>query len=453
MKSGQLRWKNQEHSDVLYSMKIAVLLVIIAFMLTSGQSGRSVSGFPAGGIGIILSPADGEIMTTTIQQAIDSCEIAGGGVVWFSPGTYLSGSLQLKSNVTLHLENGVLLQGSDDYSDYQNDAFIYGRDLTNISITGGGTIDGVDCHNPKGEEGFRGPHCIRLVNCKNIEFRGFTIINSANWAINARHCSNATIENVSIRGGHDGLHTQFCDNFKVSNCDFRTGDDAFAGSDNRDFIITDTKINTSCHGFRMGCYNLTVERCIIWGPGEYVHKVQERHNTLSAFTHFSPKDRNPQLESSNWIIRDVIIENADHVYNYNYRKGLWQTGQPAKSVKFERVKATGILSAFNIVGDPLYQFDLQVTESSFAFREGSGYQGGTFEGAPLASPALFNATEFNNIELRDVTLEKSGLAPLLMINSGKRVVLDNIRFITGHDEKPYLLDGIGEVWKGCMKTH
>jgi hypothetical protein len=445
MESGQLSWKNQQHSDVMYSLKLTVLFAIMSFLLTSGQYGRSVSENSAGRKEIILSPVTGELMTTIIQKAIDSCEMAGGGVVWFSPGTYLSGSLQLKNNVTLHLEDSVILQGSEDYTDYQNDAFIYGRDLTNISITGKGIIDGVDCYNPKGEEGFRGPHCIRLVNCRNIELNGFTIINSANWAINARYCSYANIENVSIRGGHDGLHTQFCDNFRVTHCDFRTGDDAFAGSDNLDFVITDTRINTSCHGFRMGCYNLTVERCVIWGPGEYVHKVQERHNTLSAFTHFSPKDRNPQLASSNWIIRDVTIENADHVYNYNYREGLWQTGQPAKSISFERIKATGILSAFNIVGDTLNQFDLQVTESEFAFREDSVYEGGSFEGAPLASPALFNASRFNSIELKDVTLEKSGQAPILMINSGKKVILDNVRFVTGHDEKPYILEGIDEV--------
>jgi hypothetical protein len=271
--------------------------------------------------------------------------------VIFPAGKFLSGSLRLKSNVRLQLHKGAVLQGSDKYSDYENDAFIYGKDLTNIAIEGAGIIDGVDCYNPKGEEGFRGPHCIRLINCKNIILTGLTIKNSANWAINCRYSSFGTVKNVTILGGHDGLHTRFCSNFTVTGCDFRTGDDAFAGNDNLNFVITDCKINTSCNGFRMGCVDLTVKRCKFWGPGEYIHKIQKRSNMLAAFVHFSPKDERSVLKSGNWLIRDISIENVDHVYNYNFEKGLWQTGQPVTEVRFEHVKATGILSSFNIIGD------------------------------------------------------------------------------------------------------
>ena len=256
---------------------------------------------------IVLTPESG-LMTETINAAVDQCSANGGGIVRFSRGTYLSGTIELKSNVTIFFEKGAILQGSDKYSDYRNDAFIFGKDLLNISIQGEGVIDGIDCYNPKGEEGFRGPHCIRLINCRKIQIKGITIKNSANWAINCRYCSGAVVENVSIRAGHDGLHTRFCDNFTVKGCDFRTGDDAFAGNDNRDFEITDCKINTSCNGFRMGCLNFTVKRCQIWGPGESVHKIQKRNNMLAAFVHFSPKDENPKLQSGNWLIEEVTVE-------------------------------------------------------------------------------------------------------------------------------------------------
>ncbi|NJK86020.1 MAG: hypothetical protein HC906_08735 [Bacteroidales bacterium] len=132
--------------------------------------------------------------------------------------------------------------------------------------------------------------------------------NSANWAINCRYCSTAKVDSVSIFAGHDGLHTRFCDGFTVTRCDFRTGDDAFAGNDNRDFVVRDCKINTSCNGFRMGCMNLTVKNCLFWGPGEYVHKIQKRNNMLSAFVHFSPKDENPKLQSGNWLIEDITVK-------------------------------------------------------------------------------------------------------------------------------------------------
>jgi len=239
-------------------------------------------------IKITLSPIQGELMTESIQKAIDSCSAKGGGVVRFPSGTYLCGGIQLKSNITLQFEKGTILLGSDKYSDYKNDAFIFGKDLTNITIQGEGEIDGVDCYNPKGEEGFRGPHCIRLIKCKNITIKDVTIKRSANWAINCRYCSFGTVKNVTILAGHDGLHTRFCNNFTVTGCDFSTGDDAFAGNDNRDFVISDCKVNTACNGFRIGCMNFTVQRCKIYGPGKYIHKIQKRNNMLSAFVHFSP---------------------------------------------------------------------------------------------------------------------------------------------------------------------
>ena len=93
--------------------------------------------------------------------------------------------------------------------------------------------------------------------------------------------------------------------------------------------------------------------------------------------------------NGNWQIRDVTIENVDHVYMYNFESGLWQTGQPVTSIQFERIKATGILSAFSITGDAAQQFNLSVRNSSFSFREGSVYDAKTFEEAKIASPAFF----------------------------------------------------------------
>lgn len=394
---------------------------------------------------ITIQPNQSGLITEIIQKAIDSCAASGGGVVVFPSGNFLTGGIQLKSNVTLQLDKGAVLQGSDKYADYSNDAFIYGRELSNISIQGEGIIDGVDCINPKGEEGFRGPHCIRLIKCKNINLTGITIKNSANWAINCRQSSDGTVKNVTILGGHDGLHTRFCSNFTVSGCDFRTGDDAFAGNDNRDFKISDCKINTSCNGFRMGCLNLTVQQCKFWGPGEYVHKVQKRNNMLSAFVHFSPKDDHSTIKSGNWLIKDITIENVDHVYNYNYEKGLWQTGQPVTTVRFENVKATGILSAFNIIGDSAFNFNLDIQNSQFTFREGTAYDANTFEGAKITSAAFFNARNFDHIKLKNVILEKKNANPVMFGTSGKTITLEQVNFNTGSSSLPFNFEAITTV--------
>jgi hypothetical protein len=402
---------------------------------------------------IDLIPSGTELMTTKINEAINQCSEEGGGTVRFTPGVYYTGTIQLKSNITLVIEKGAIIQGSDKYSDYSQDAFFFGKDLNAININGEGIIDGVDCFNPRGEEGFRGPHCIRLINCKDIRLEGLTIKNSANWAINCRNCSYGKVTNVKIRGGHDGLHTRFCKNFTVKGCDFRTGDDAFAGNDNQDFFISDCLINTSCNGFRMGCLNLKVQRCRLWGPGEYMHKIQKRNNMLTAFVHFSPRDEKPKLQSGNWIINDVTVENVDHFYIYNFNNGLWQTGQPVTTVYFKKVKAKGILSAFYISGDTGRLFNMNLIDCKFNFRDGSDYGGESFEGAKLASADFFYAENFNHISLINVDFSKKNSSVILGCESGNMIALKRVKFNTGSLLNPYIFERINGIELSSLKLN
>ncbi len=423
-------------------LRISILFHLILYTLSSFSQSKNNP--------ITITPAGTGLMTKTIQEAIDKSSLAGGGVVHLTAGTFLCGSLKLKSNVTLHLTKGALLQGSDNYKDYTNDAFIFGENISNASIEGEGIIDGVNCYNPKGEEGFRGPHGIKLISCRNINIEGITIKNAGNWAINCRYTSKVDIKNVFIRGGHDGLHTRFCDTFNVTGCDFRTGDDAFAGNDNRDFVVTNCSINTSCNGFRMGCYNLTVKDCKFWGPGEYMHKIQKRNNMLAAFVHFSPKDETPQLNSGKWLIENVTVDQVDHVYMYNYRDGLWQTGKPVGFIQFKNVKATEILSAFNIIGDTLKQFSLKVKNSTFSFRKDAIYEDDTFEGSNIDSPSFFYARNFNRIFLRNITLNNSGSSMTLKAINGDSILLKDVRFNLNCSE-PYNIKSVKFVIEKDIK--
>jgi polygalacturonase len=67
---------------------------------------------------------------------------ARGGLVYFPPGDYLSGSIRLKSNVTLYLEAGATIWGSCDLADYNPPYLIYAEDATRIAVMGPGRIDG-----------------------------------------------------------------------------------------------------------------------------------------------------------------------------------------------------------------------------------------------------------------------------------------------------------------------
>ncbi|HBZ20744.1 MAG TPA: hypothetical protein DEO60_06435 [Bacteroidales bacterium] len=427
-----------------------ILLVCVSAILTANIFDQTKA---RASCEITLIPSGYELITARINEAINKCSKEKGGTVRFTPGVYYTGTVQLKSNITLVIEKGAIIRGSDKYSDYSNDAFFFGKDLNDINIKGEGIIDGVDCFNPQGEEGFRGPHCIRLINCKKIGLEGFTIKNSANWAINCRNCSFGNVTNVTIRGGHDGLHTRFCKDFIIKRCDFRTGDDAFAGNDNQDFFISDCLINTSCNGFRMGCLNLKVQRCKLWGPGEYMHKIQKRNNMLTAFVHFSPADEKPKLQSGHWIIRDVNVENVDHFYMYNYKNGLWQTGQPVTSVSFEKVRANGILSAFYISGDTGRLFSMNLYKCRFSFRDGSEYEGSSFEGAKLASSDFFHADNFNHISLINVNFSKKNSAVMLGCESGDMIALKKVNFNSCSLLNPYIFKNINYAELSGLKLN
>ena len=397
--------------------------------------------FPVAAHGAV--PDSDRLQTTALQAAIDAAAQAGGGIVRIPRGRFRSGGLRLRSNIHLILEQGAILEGSVNPQDYGEgvwvDALLTGQDLQNITIEGPGTIDGADCKNPRGEEGFRGPHAIFLSRCKNIAIRNVTITRAGNYAILCRNCADAHIRNVSIRGGHDGLHAQACQRFTIRDCDFRTGDDCFAGCDNTDFKITGCQINSSCNGFRLGCVNLLVQDCKIWGPGEYVHQVSLRRgegaprtNMLSAFVHFAPTDRDPQLPSDNWLIKDCKIDNVDFVYGYDIERGLWQTGQPAKRLRFENIQARQVTRPIRVLGDAERQFDLTLDNVSIAFHPDHTDQ------------EILNLNRFGALTLRNVTLQNSGQKPVLRARDGGLVRLEGVTCIPKNAE-PFVLENVDKI--------
>ena len=142
------------------------------------------------------APDDEKLDTRAIQAAIDTAANAGGGIVRFPSGTFLTGGLMLRNNITLRLDEGAILKGSTDHRDYGegrwSQALIRGDGLTGIRIHGPGTIDGADCKNPKGEEGFRGPHGILLIRLRR--HHDFQCDDQARTGISpilCRRCRNA----------------------------------------------------------------------------------------------------------------------------------------------------------------------------------------------------------------------------------------------------------------------
>lgn len=107
-----------------------------------------VTSFGAVGDGVTIN-------TAAIQKGIDQCSAAGGGKLLFPAGRFLTGTIQIKSNVTLHLEEKAVLLGSTSAADYRNvdpflagdgvplgDALIVAVDADHMGIEGAGLIDG-----------------------------------------------------------------------------------------------------------------------------------------------------------------------------------------------------------------------------------------------------------------------------------------------------------------------
>jgi len=263
----------------------------------ANPAGYDVRNFGAVGDGKALdSPA--------IDRAISSCAQAGGGTVRFPAGTYLSGSIHLKSNVHLYLDAGAVIFGAPQemkaydpcepfagpaYQDgghtYFHNSLIWGENLVNVSITGPGMINGGGLRSGDGPmdriSGFAnwgkpapatsppdtlpdigtvrlGNKAIALKLCRNVLLRDFTIFHGGHFAVLATGCDNMTVDNVTMDTNRDGIDIDCCRNVVVSNCRINSPNDdalcpksSFALGRN---VITENLAITNCQvsGFEEG---------------------------------------------------------------------------------------------------------------------------------------------------------------------------------------------------------
>lgn len=213
------------------------------------------------------------IVTVAIQRAIDACHTAGGGTVVFPPGTYRSGTLMMKSRVTLHLEAGATLLASTDRADYPITAsvvgiglsyFIFGDNLEDVAITGRGVIDGsgsafwtdemINATALRPKE-WRPRGMIFLRNCRNTLVRDVILRNSPFFTLWLMGCDIATITGVRILNPRNGPNTDAIDidcssNVHISDCHLDAGDDCIALKGDAIFL-----------GRKKACEFITVTNC------------------------------------------------------------------------------------------------------------------------------------------------------------------------------------------------
>jgi hypothetical protein len=247
--------------------------------------------------------------TDAIRKAIEAATAAGGGTIYFPAGQFLSGPIRLKSNITLHLDAGAVLQFSQDFNDYlpmvksrwegtevtNFSPCIYAYQAENIAIEGRGLIDGQGkawwdymrkMRRPAGDSAAREPSkwsklfaeanpdsplkaryeamgnflrppMIQPFECRNVRIEGVSLRNPPFWTVNPVYCENLTVTGISIKNpgdspNTDGINPDSCRNVHISDCHISVGDDCITIKSGRD-----------ADGRRVGkpCENITVTNC------------------------------------------------------------------------------------------------------------------------------------------------------------------------------------------------
>ncbi|MDD4969520.1 MAG: glycosyl hydrolase family 28 protein [Paludibacter sp.] len=226
--------------------------------------------------------------TSSIQQTINACSTAGGGVVLFPTGTFLSGPLTMKSKINLCIASGSILRilpygsgngtvagtypNSGTLNDYTD--FIYGKSLSNIAITGTGTIDGngTDWWTAyRASSGFARPCLIRFDACTYVLISGIKLLNAPNVHLTiGKSGSNATLKNLTITApstapNTDGIDT-WSPNINILNCNIAVGDDNIAMDSGSQNITVKNCVFGTGHGCSVGSYasnvgNIIVDSC------------------------------------------------------------------------------------------------------------------------------------------------------------------------------------------------
>ncbi|MCF7974117.1 MAG: right-handed parallel beta-helix repeat-containing protein [Phycisphaerae bacterium] len=213
-----------------------------------------------------------------INQTIEACHAAGGGTVFVPSGMYGTGSIRLKSNITLALDKGAVLKAlpglMDPWEPNPNDkglmdsayyhweaSLIRGINLENIKIFGPGTLDGSALTRSSRVPNGTGDKGIALKLCRNVEIRNLNIHEGGHYAILATGCKDMLVDNVAIKTSRDGLNLSQCSNVVVTYCHIdavRREDGQPAGGDDAIKLGSDLSL-----GQALPCENITVKNCFL----------------------------------------------------------------------------------------------------------------------------------------------------------------------------------------------
>ena len=419
---------------------------------------------------------DGKTLdTVALNKTIDACAASGGGQVFVPPGKYLTGTIRLRSNITLVLDAGAEIVGTSDLEQYQHftppghtplasrlwwhRALLLGEGVENVTITGRGAINGNKVFDAQGEEHMRGPHAVLFGNCKNIALRDISIRDAANYAVMLEFTSHVEVRGVKITGGWDGVHFRGwkdnpCRDVTISDCEFYTGDDCIAGWYWEHVLIDRCVINSSCNGIRLigPATDLIIHGCLFFGPGRNEHRTSREHHRTNMLAGLC-------LEPGSWDRTEGALDDVkiSDITMHDVTTPLYlslRSGNTAGRISISRLSATGCyLAAASIESWAEAPIDfVSLRDVSLEFTGG-----GTPEQAraPVKRPGAdahplpawgFYAKNVKTLQLENVrlSLQKDDARPAIIGHGIDTLELDTFRFPRA-EGAPLILDDVHNV--------
>lgn len=256
---------------------ISILCVFVAVSVSAKDYYASMFGIKSNGT---------TLNTTSIQKAIDYISAEGGGKLIFKVGRYLTGTIELKDNVTIELGEGAVIVGSTNPYDYykRGDAFglIIANGAENIGVVGLGVVDG------QGRElannflaqiavGFikdplklgrpaDRPHLFYICKSKNVTLQGINMRSSSCWTCTTDRVDNLLIDGVTVNSrafwNNDGLDIVDCTNSVIQNCFVDASDDGICLKSHHKDVCNDNvtvqhnTITSSASGIKFGTFGV-----------------------------------------------------------------------------------------------------------------------------------------------------------------------------------------------------
>lgn len=358
-----------------------------------------------------------------LQDLIDAAAAKGGGRVTVGPGRHLTGQLELRSNVELHLEEGAVLEGLPGRENYRTfclpysegdwSAVVVGENVTNVAITGKGEIFGNGSAWPQpddqgnNQEGTR-PRGIVFANCRDVRLSDFTLRDSACWGLVLKCCEDVTARRVRIdshaNSNNDGFDIE-AKNVLIEDCDVDSGDDAYClKSNDPGFEVENVTVRncigrSHCNVFKLGTAshgtmrNIRFERCRAEAPRRDFEDRRLREPGRMWFR----SRRRPELGYPEGVgISAISIENVD--------------GGTVEDVVFSDIEVSGTVVPFFIRGGMRFGRSCGTPPSDRYVLRNLTLSGihGTCEGPIAASVSGVEGCRPTGVVLRDIDIECRG---------------------------------------------